>query len=156
MSADIDDQIEDYLAKLGQDNSGSDTDSGNRGHQNKDNFWIVAIGGAIVNIIFFFIIPFTFALIGGFLSGCFAGSGVRRGVIAGFLSGLFSGIIIILLFFIGAGLQFSAVMLAVQMSTGINPIAIICVISLALGALYSIIGAFGGGLGGFIARLFRT
>ena len=115
-------------------------------------FWIAIIIGSIINIILLFILPLSFAIIGGIIAGYIAGS-TRQGVFAGFVSGLFSGIGIIILFFMGTGTTFLVFMKTFELFTGIGPTVIICIISLAFGVLYSIVGAFGGGIGGLVADL---
>jgi len=156
MSADIDDQIEDYLAHQNQFSSDTETNKEVRNNRDKDPFWIAVIGGALINILMFFFIPFSFSLIGSTISGLASGGSVRRGIVAGFLSGLFSGIIIIILFVVGIGLHFSAFMLLVEMYTGISPLVVVCLMSIALGLLYGILGTFGGGVGGLISRLIHS
>ena len=60
---------------------------------------------------------------------------------------------VIALFIMTLGFRFFAFMQLVKMFTGIGPMAFVCLVSLALGILYGIIGCFGGGIGGLIARL---
>ena len=60
---------------------------------------------------------------------------------------------VIALFIMALGFQFFAFMQLVQMYTGVGPMPFVCLVSLALGILYGIIGCFGGGIGGLIARL---
>jgi len=63
---------------------------------------------------------------------------------------------VIALFIMALGFQFFAFMQLVQMYTGVGPMPFVCLVSLALGILYGIIGCFGGGIGGLIARLIRS
>jgi hypothetical protein len=155
MGKDIDDQIEEYISAL----EPVETDQDNHSKKNylidSDKFWTAVFIGVMVNIILGFIFPLTFSLFGGIISGYYLSGGIGKSIKAGFFCGLFSGIISVMVFFLSAGLAFAFIMLIVHQITGISSILVVSLICLALGIIYSLVGMFGGAIGGIIASLMK-